>query len=291
MKPQLALHLFKDEEKKKPKSTGLKYMIFEKYDGWYGYIDFRRVGTEDTNKIMSRARRPIPSLREFSKRLHKKFLDSGLVDGRMIFEIRVKNYPEFKDLNGILNRSKGDCEATGAYIHVHDYIPCNQPEMPFIHRYTCATYMVDTLRLPDVHIAELLGVGDTTIMKHYFEQITKMRGEGVIGKNPESIYEPGKRNHNLLKIKEEVTLEMRVVGVAEGEGKYHGTLGTLVCVDSSGNRHHVSGMSDAERMIWWNDPQKIIGQVVQIKAMKVLENGSLREGRFDCIRYDKEEID
>ena len=37
--PQKALHLHLEEAKKSPKHLGHEYMIFEKYDGWFMYID------------------------------------------------------------------------------------------------------------------------------------------------------------------------------------------------------------------------------------------------------------
>ena len=37
--PQKALHLHLEEAKKSPKHLGHEYMIFEKYDGWFMYVD------------------------------------------------------------------------------------------------------------------------------------------------------------------------------------------------------------------------------------------------------------
>ena len=48
-----------------------------------------------------------------------------------------------------------------------------------------------------------------------------------------------------------------------------------------------SGMTDAQRDEWWKAESAIIGKVVEIKAMKRLKDGSLREPRFKSIRFDK----
>jgi DNA ligase-1 len=46
-------------------------------------------------------------------------------------------------------------------------------------------------------------------------------------------------------------------------------------------------MTDAQRELWWAEPTLINGKVVEVKAMKELPDGSLREPRFKCIREDK----
>ena len=73
IKPQKALHLFQEQDKKKPKCTGLPYMLFEKHDGWYGYLDF------PSCKIHSRALREIPSLVELSNAI--RAINHNVKDG------------------------------------------------------------------------------------------------------------------------------------------------------------------------------------------------------------------
>jgi DNA ligase-1 len=90
-----------------------------------------------------------------------------------------------------------------------------------------------------------------------------------------------------MKIKEEVSKDLAVVGMVEGEGKYQGTLGALIVQSRDGTKHQVSGMTDDQRERWWNSKELIIGQVVEVKAMKELPDGQLREPRFKCIRHDK----
>ena len=72
-----------------------------------------------------------------------------------------------------------------------------------------------------------------------------------------------------------------------GQGKYSYTAGKLTVRQANGTIHSVSGMTDEERDIWWTFPHHIIGKVVEIQAMQVLANGSLREGRFKAVRHDK----
>ena len=117
--------------------------------------------------------------------------------------------------------------------------------------------------------------------------------EGAILRNPRSTeYAPGKRNHDLVKIKRGVSYDLEVIGVEEGStGKYKGTLGTLVCRWKNGGVIYISGMKDSQRHLWWSNPDEIIGKIVQVDAMSESSKGKLREPRFKGIRTDKTEGD
>ena len=282
MLPQKAKHLYAEEEKKNPAHLGHDYMIFEKHDGWYGYMD---VGSP----VMSRQVRAIPSMTDFSTELNAAFVDKmpGM-RGRLIFEILVEGSPVFKDLNGILNRHE---QAKDAYILVHDFIPEDTDHI-FSTRYEVAKLVVTDLELPKVRMATLLD-GSSYVPQQWkaiAELIWQHGGEGIIAKKRMALYSPGKRNADILKIKLEKTEEMLVIGLAEGEGKYEGTTGKLIVKDVHGVEHKVSGMSDGERHTWWDRPELIVGKTVEVQFMQRLDNGSLREGRFKAVRHDKTEL-
>jgi ATP-dependent DNA ligase len=276
MKPQKAKHLHEELEKVTP-NLGGEYAVFEKYDGWYGYSD-------DSNQIRSRAGRIIPSLSHL-----EMDLPSGTqFQGRLIFEVTLDGVREFSTLNGILNRSKGNCAAPNARLKVHDFIPQHNIEMPFLERYNHATELVRALKLTFMSMAPIIQISDQQeTWRSCANAVWQRGGEGVICKRLVAPYSEGKRNSDLIKIKEEVTLDLLVVGMADGEGKYADTLGTLLVKDSRGTVHPISGMTDAQRDEWWYNPSKIVGEVVEVKAMKVLPCGTLREPRLKAVRYDK----
>tara|TARA_R110000822_G_scaffold46604_4_gene123983 strand:+ start:1209 stop:2081 length:873 start_codon:yes stop_codon:yes gene_type:complete len=280
IKPQKALHLFQEADKKKPKFTGHHYMMLEKHDGWYGFLDF------PSCKIHSRAMREIPSLVELSNTIRAK---RPQIKGRLIFEIMIDGLEidSFYELNGILNRKYEQVD--DVYLRVHDYLPDFKFDMPAHKRYKFAEEVVRRLELPNiVRMSKFLGssVAPTT-WQVTAERVWAKGGEGVILKRCEGIYMPEKRNFELMKIKEELTLDLQVIDKFEGDGKYAGTLGGLIVIDSHEIKHRVSGMTDAQRDAWWKRPEAIINKVVEIKAMKRLKDGSLREPRFKAIRYDK----
>ena len=283
MRPQKALHLHHDLDKKTPKSAGLEYAIMEKHDGWYGYMDL--TGSE----IYSGAGRVIPSLKEFSETI-RPYIPN--IRGRLIFEIMIEGLEidSFYTLNGILNRKYE--QADDVYIMVHDFVPFGEnKDVSFKYRYGVAAEIVSKINLPQVRLAPILGIHyDTAEFKRKAEFIWSRGGEGIILKHMDAPYMPEKRNHTLMKIKEELTLDMVVVDVQRGEagGKYADTLGTLIVQEKNGLKHTVSGMTDEDRHTWWSDKSLIIGKVVEIKAMKRDKtDGSLREPRFKAVRWDK----
>jgi ATP-dependent DNA ligase len=284
LRVQKALHLYQEQEKARPKHHGHTYAMLEKYDGWYGYID---LGCN--SRIMSRAGRVIPSLEELSKTICK---GSPWTEGiRLIFEIMIPDMG-FAELNGVLNRKYSQAE--GAYLMVHDFILLGGTSMAFRERYKLAEETVAFIGDTQVRLAPISSCSNKeSDWREEVEGIWAKGGEGLILKRWEAPYGKAERNYDLMKIKEELTLDLLVVDTEGGKGKYADTLGALVLRDKAGIHHSVSGMTDNQRALWWEDESLIVGQVVEVKAMKKLPDGQLREPRFKSIRWDKEvtEID
>lgn len=282
IKPQKAKHLHLEAEKKNPTFVGKKYAIFEKYDGWYGYLDF------PSCVIHSRALREIPALRELSDAIRT---NSPKTRGRLIFEIMIDGLEKnsFSELNGILNRKYE--QADGAYIIVHDYIPDWKFDVPFKTRFAFAQEIVKRIDMQEVVIAPVIAV--STAVEHWKEaafDIWSEGGEGVVLKDINAPYYPDKRNGSLLKIKEEVTVEMKVLEVIRGQGEHSHMAGKLLCIDEVNQKHEIGlgMMKHEQREAIMKDPFSIVDSVVEIKAMKKLKDGSYREPRFLAVRHDKE---
>lgn len=280
--PQKAQHLYIEEDKKNPKHLGKEYAVFEKYDGWYGYCNLAN------GVIHSRANRPIPSCEALSREIYHRCMKEGINSGTLVSEILLRSTTEFSELNGILNRTVGDYIAKDVYIKVHDWIPQNDSGVPFSSRFAEAEFIVNMLDSPNIEIANYKARSiSPEVWKSHAERIWSEGGEGVILKQWDAPYHQGKRNSTLMKIKEEVTLDLLVIAIVEGQGKYQGTTGAIVCKDSKGFKHTISGMTDDQRDAWFEEPYFIVGKVVEVKAMKVLPDGQLREPRFKAVRHDK----
>lgn len=278
---QKALH-YNEAKAKKNFELGT-YAIMEKLDGWFVYIDYI---DGEWGKLKSRAEREIPSIAYLNEKIEKALHPTQ--DLRLIFEATIPDM-QFHELNGVLNRKYEDAE--NVVLNLHDIIYLQKPEMPFRDRYMFLESVYDdlyTVLQDKVQLIPILAISSQEdVFYYHFNQVTSSGGEGIILKNYNSGYFFGKRNAHLMKIKEEVAKDLAVVGMVEGEGKYAGTLGALIVQSRDGTKHQVSGMTDAQRDEWWSSTRSIIGKVVEIKAMKELPDGSLREPRFKCIRHDK----
>ncbi len=120
--------------------------------------------------------------------------------------------------------------------------------------------------------------------------IWKRGGEGIMLNTFEGCYEL-KRSNSLLKVKYVESMDLKVVDIQEGTGKYEGMLGALV-VDYKGYRVGVgSGFSDEERRRFWDNPEEIIGKTIEVdtfgESTDQFGNVSLNCPIFRGVRYDK----
>ncbi len=98
-----------------------------------------------------------------------------------------------------------------------------------------------------------------------------------------------------FKLKVEDTADVIVTGVKEGDGKYLGLVGALLCsvINPDGSMTEVasvSGMTDDERYEiteMFDVTKNLIGRVIEIKYQCVAAQGRLRHPRFLRFREDK----
>jgi DNA ligase-1 len=87
---------------------------------------------------------------------------------------------------------------------------------------------LDALRLPDVPgmaTANLLNATTAEDLSSIFDDAQQRGNEGLMVKDPDSLYTPGRRGYGWLKLKRPLaTLDCVVVGVEVGHGKRHGVL-------------------------------------------------------------------
>lgn len=117
---------------------------------------------------------------------------------------------------------------------------------------------------------------------------------GVFSQN--SLWVAGKRDETMIKFKEKLSFDVTVVGVVSGKkgSKYENTLGKLLVAFRAFGKPEglfvqvpVSGMSDAQRKVWWDNPDDILLATIKMDAKSFTETGNLREPRFKEVRHDK----
>ncbi len=100
------------------------------------------------------------------------------------------------------------------------------------------------------------------------DEITGGKGEGVMIKDPNSLYER-KRSYKLLKVKRFEDAEATVVGHQKGTGRCSGMMGALLMQEKDGTEFKIgSGFDDKQR----KNPPKI-GSVVTFKFQGRSTNG------------------
>lgn len=127
------------------------------------------------------------------------------------------------------------------------------------------------------------------------DEVTSQGLEGLMLNTLTGEYRFGKRSKELLKVKKMHTCDIKCTGIEEGEGKYEGTLGKIVC-DYKGFELRVgSGFTDEQRVYFWDNQDEIIGQLVEIQYFEESKDKktgdlSLRFPVFKRVRYDKVDV-
>ena len=127
------------------------------------------------------------------------------------------------------------------------------------------------------------------IFKDYNTMAIEKGFEGIMIKDRNAPYEC-KRSHYMLKAKPFIEVSLEVKSTEEGTGRNKGKLGALICEgtdDGKFIRVNVgSGLSDANRDEFWACKEKLIGQIVEVRADAITKNQeadnewSLRFPRF-----------
>jgi len=129
--------------------------------------------------------------------------------------------------------------------------------------------------------------------------VTSIGGEGVMINIGGAPY-VHKRSNSLLKYKEAKTMDMKVDGTFDGNGKYEMMCGGLICIATLSDGKNVvcrvgTGMSDQERYYWSLHPERIVGSIVEVEYFSLSQDKklqgtnlySLRFPRYKKVRTDK----
>ena len=173
---------------------------------------------------------------------------------------------------------------------------------PYYERRSVLSAACETILQPDIRILPVIAVtSNMARAKELLGRMTQMGGEGIMLNRIDRGYEH-KRSDALLKYKQVQFMDMRVIDLYSGTGKYEGLCGGICCAMTTDDKKMItcdvgSGLSDAQRIEWAKDPFKIVGKIVQIGYHELTQseenigtsNYSLRFPRLIKVRTDKEE--
>ena len=137
----------------------------------------------------------------------------------------------------------------------------------------------------NVHLVEYvkMNLSDEDGQKQ-FADYNKMcidRGfEGIMVKPVNGIYEC-KRSTLWLKVKPFIEVSLTVIGVEEGTGRNIGKLGALIVEGKDSGKfiktNVGSGLTDSDRETYWKAKDKLIGQVVEVRADAITQNQNAKD--------------
>lgn len=288
---QKVLHLSKELEKKKP-NINYFYIIKPKLDGWFVYVDYINGVWQD---LKSSADRIIPAFswmkeEDFFKQQFPKIPFSR--NFRLIFEATIDDLP-FHIINGIFNRSVGDCSCRNVTLNLHKIIFLNDTFSDThldLDTESYNLYKFQPTFSADIRYIFNLGISNNQkVWQNYAEQEWAKDGEGVVLTRTDGIYCPGKRNSGIMKIKLEDSFDLLCIDAFWTTGEKGNEAFNLKLINKNNVIVNVLVGSHKERDKMQKDSP--INKVIEIRCMKELEDGSYREPRFKCVREDKKSTD
>lgn len=279
-------HPFEEKRVKKwpqvvePKLDGVRVLAFVQGHSEKDVRFFSRSGREFTS--FDSLKRPIIDAAQDTAWLGLEPAMHFVLDGEVVSGSFNKTVSEVR---------KKDVQATDAVFHIFDLLP----NSVFTEGTPAKWSYLDRRKFVEEFAALAVKGGPIKAIPRYLvnsvEEIhtlydaVRARGlEGLIVKDPEALY-VCKRSHAWMKIKAEETVDVRIVDVEPGTGKYEGLVGALV-VDFNGVRVNVgSGLSDKMR---GEDFGLFRDRLIEVEYHEVTPDGSLRHPRFKRFRDDKD---
>ena len=283
--PVFGCMLARDGAKEEKKLVG-QVLIENKYDG----VRCIAIVQNSTAILYSRNGKVFPNFPHIEAALSKPEFNNMVFDGEIMSE-------NFQALMKQVYR-KTDVDTSDAYMALFDVLDlvefnagkgaCTTVERKQI---LAELPFDECIRKVDFTQVNL----DTKEGQHIFKNMNKIAiaegYEGLMVKPVGSIYEC-KRSASWLKIKPIIEVTLTIIDIEEGQGKFEGTAGALVCegIDDGViiGVNVGSGLTDEMRESIWNNRDDVIGQLVEIRADAITqaENGeySLRFPRFKTFR-------
>ena len=268
--------------------AGWPVMAEKKYDGMRALIEVD-VEKREAHPL-SRNGLPIPALNH----LMGQVVDAGLRPDSHFIDCEVQKSGD-RDFEQSISSARSHAPAEGMELKVFAVVPradylrgsykTNREVREELTQIFQESKAIPSFMSP----SECWEVGSHEEVMLLFGQLLEKGQEGLVLKQPNWEY-LCKRNRGWLKTKDVKDLDAEVIGIFGGEAgtKYEGKLGGVV-IDVDGVEVRVgSGFSDAERSLLWDDPQSILGHVVEVRYHEKTPDGSLRHPRFVRVRFDKD---
>jgi DNA ligase-1 len=246
---------------------------------------------KDEVKLFSRNGKELSNFPEINKQFDE-MLDQ--MSESMVFDGEVMS-DDFQTLMREIHR-KGGAKTKDAKLNLFDCMPlynfmdgsCVEPiteRKKWLEKYNYG---------PNINLVEYvkINLSDEDGQKQFadYNRLCIDKGfEGIMVKPVGGIYEC-KRSTLWLKVKPFIEVSLKVVDTEEGTGRNAGKLGALIVegkdMDKFIKTNVGSGLTDTDRETFWKAKDKLIGQIVEVRADAITQNQdtdnewSLRFPRF-----------
>jgi DNA ligase-1 len=277
-----------DSKKHEKKMTG-EVLVEPKFDG----VRVLAVCDVDKDEITLYSRNGkeltnFPRIVESIDGMLDQFSESMVLDGEVMSD-------DFQTLMREIHRKDG-AKTDDAVLNLFDIVPLSDFKqgkcgLSILKR----KQLLEDLELPNnIKRVEYvrMNLSDEDGQKQFadYNKLCIDRGyEGIMIKPANGIYEC-KRSALWLKVKPFIEVSLKVVDVEEGTGRNAGKLGALIVegtdMDKFIRTNVGSGLTDENREEYWKARDKLIGQVVEVRADAITQNQeadgeySLRFPRF-----------
>ncbi len=203
----------------------------------------------------------------------------------------VKNYPPFA-LDGELWTQRNDFENISSIVRTKTaderwkLITHNIFEVPnqlggLLERLAVLESYLHSNPVAHLKVLKQTPVKNKQQLEDFLTEIIRQKGEGVVVRNPDTLYATG-RLASALKVKRYFDTECTVLKILPGKGKYQGMMGSVLCQTDAGKQLKVgSGFNDKDRV---NPP--IIGSKITFKYYGFTNKGNYKYPVYLRIRAE-----
>lgn len=216
--------------------------------------------------IFSRLGKPIKSMPHLCEAVQNLNLPNGTyLDGEL-----YSNTLKFEDISGVCRRHNPDQTSRQVEFHIFDCFNIDVPGVPFKERYM--TLETIGMKKPLILVETKEVRKQTTIDAHLDAYIAKGY-EGVMIRNPSSVYKLNGRTHNLLKYKRFFDKEYKIIGANEATGRDKGTV-VWVCETEKGTEFACRPQGSLEyRTHMWETHHEHIGKMLTVRFQEMTRDG------------------
>lgn len=162
----------------------------------------------------------------------------------------------------------------------------------YSYRFSILREVINQCNNPIVSLATTNEVYTNDAMLALYESALLLRYEGLVLKDENHLY-TFKRSKDWIKIKKTISVDLKCIDIQEGEGKYKGMIGALICEGDIEDKHIIvkvgSGLTDLQRALPYSE---FAYRTIEIKYNTIIQDSGTKEWslflpRFKQVRIDK----